>query len=248
MTHRPLIGRRVVTTRDEPGMLDALLTQRGAEVVFVPLIEIRGAPDGGDALRRALVTLGDFDWLIVTSRHGARFVGERASEFSDLRLAAVGTSTATELARLAGRRPDVVPARQTAGDLVEAMPPSELGRRPDRVLVAQGDLADSTLADGLRSRGYLVDVVTAYSTVSRQPTERERRAALAADAVAFASGSAAIAWSRSIGPDLPAVVVAIGPTTERAAIEAGLKVTHIAADHTVEGLLAEITVALTAQS
>jgi uroporphyrinogen-III synthase len=248
MTSRPLAGRRIVTTRDEPGALDAVLTRAGAEVVFVPLIEIRDAPDGGDALGDALRNLADFDWLIVTSKHGARRVGRRAAECPNLTLAAVGTATADELSELAGRRPDVVPARQTAKDLVAAMPRPRSGGQPDHVLVAQGDLADATLADGLRSLGYAVDVVIAYSTVERRPTLEERSSALAADAVAFASGSAAVAWAQSIGPDVPPVVVAIGPTTQRAAIDAGLKVTHVAADHTVEGLVAEITVALTARS
>ena len=56
--------------------------------------------------------------------------------------------------------------------------------------------------------------VVAYRTLARTPSAEERAAAVGADAVAFASGSAAQAWHEAIGTETPAVVVAFGPTTE----------------------------------
>ena len=50
-SERPLHGRRVVTTRDEPGELDRLLAEAGADVVHVPLIEIAEPEDDGAELR-----------------------------------------------------------------------------------------------------------------------------------------------------------------------------------------------------
>jgi uroporphyrinogen-III synthase len=106
------------------------------------------------------------------------------------------------------------------------------------VLVAQGDLAEPTLVDGLRRRGCTVTAVTAYATRTRHPSADERAAALDADAVVFASGSAATAWARAMGTATPAKVLVIGPTTARVAREAGLKVSAVAADHSVQGLVA----------
>ena len=128
---------------------------------------------------------------------------------------------------------DVVPERQTASDLLAALPrPAGVGR----VLLAQADRADSVLADGLSANGWRVEPVVAYSTSLRTPSPAERAAALGCDIVAFASGSAAVAWSDAIGVATPPIAVAIGPTTCAVALQQGLQITHVATDHSVEGL------------
>jgi uroporphyrinogen-III synthase len=229
---------RIVTTRDTPGRLDALLTQTGAEVVHVPLIAIGEAPDGGRSLAAELARLDRYQWLIVTSRHGASRVGAAAADHQTVRLAVVGTSTAERLEQLAGREVSVVPSVQTAAGLCEAMPVA-VGR--PRALVVQADRADSVLMTGLEAKGFDVTTVIGYSTRLRRPTSDERRIALSADAVVFASGSAARSWAEAFGAATPPVVVVIGPTTRRVAQDAGLKVTHMSSDHSIEGLVAEIS-------
>lgn len=237
MVGRPLAGRRVVTTRDQPGLLESLLARAGADVVHVPLIEIDEPPGGDEQLARTLADLGSFEWLVVTSHHGARRVGAAAAQFPGVRLAAVGARTAADLADLAGGAPVLVPDRQTAADLVEAMPETTGGAR---ALVVQADRADDTVAAGLRRKGFDVRVVVGYATRLRVPTAVERGVALGADAVAFASGSAAQSWVEAFGDATPPVVVVIGPSTRDVAIAAGLQVTHVATDHSIEGLAAEI--------
>ena len=186
--------------------------------------------------------LDDVDWVVVTSRHGAARVGKALSGHPQIRTAAVGTRTANEIERLTGRPVDVVPSRQTAADLLEAMPPDGNGQL---VVVAHADRADPGLAVGLSALGYRVRPVVAYRTLARTPSAEERAAAVGADAVAFASGSAAQAWHDAIGTDTPAVVVAIGPTTEGAASACGLRVSHVAKEHSVEGLVQAVIDALT---
>jgi len=237
MAARRLAGRRVVTTRDRRGRLDGLLAAAGADVIHVPLISIE--PPLDDHLAVALADLDAFDWLVVTSRHGAERVGAAAAAHPELRLAAVGSATAAVLEEAAGRAVDVVPPRQTGADLVAA-----LAAHAGRALVAQADRADDTLAAGLVACGFVVDAVTAYRTVQRSPTWRERAAIATADGVGFASGSAVDAWVDAIGTDTPPVVVAIGPTTAAAAMHRGLEVTHVAADHDVEGLATAMADAL----
>jgi uroporphyrinogen-III synthase len=241
---RPLHGRRVVTTRDEPGELDRLLAEAGADVVHVPLIAIAEPDDGGAELGAILHVLANVDWVIVTSHHGAARVGEAVARHEHVKTAAVGTRTASVLERLTGRPVDVVPARQTAADLLEAMPRDGNGQI---VVVAHADRADPALSVGLSQLGYRVRPVVAYRTLARTPSADERAAALAADAVAFASGSAAQAWHDAIGTDTPSVVVAIGPTTEGAARACGIDVTHVAEEFSVEGLVDALVVALADQ-
>jgi uroporphyrinogen-III synthase len=238
----PLSGRTIVTTRDEPGALDALLVQLGAEVVHVPLIEIADAPDGGEALTAALDRIDTFDWLVVTSRHGAERVAHAARE-SPIRLAAVGTATAAVLAERSGRPIELVPSVQLATALVDAFPDGQWS-----VLVAQADRAADTIVAGLRRRGCDVVVCAAYSTRLRMPSDAERARALGADAVAFASGSAVESWVEAIGTCTPPIVCVIGPTTESAATRSRLKVSAVAADHTVEGLARVLTELLVGHS
>jgi uroporphyrinogen-III synthase len=241
-TELPLRGRTIVTTRDQPGALDALLAELGATVVHVPLIEIVEAADGGAALADALARIDTFDWIVVTSRHGAERVAD-AVRGSSVRLAAVGTATATVLAERSGRAVELVPNVQIATALVEAFPDG-----PWSVLVAQADRAADTVVAGLRRRGCDVVECTAYSSRLRMPSDAEIASALGADAVAFASGSAVEAWVEAIGTRTPRVVCVIGPTTESAATRSHLKVSAVAADHTVQGLARVLTELLVGDS
>jgi uroporphyrinogen-III synthase len=225
----------VLVTRERPGELAAMLADRGATVVHVPLIAIAEPVDGGEALREALSELAAFDWLVVTSAAGSERVADAAGEAPDVRLAAVGTATARVLEQRSGRPVDLVPSAQLATALVAAF--VEQVTSPQRVLVAQGDLAAPTLVDGLRAAGHDVSVVTAYRTIALEP---DRAAVADADAVLFASGSAAENWCRHFGTAAPPVVIAIGPTTAHAAARFGLKVTAAATDHSLDGLVAEL--------
>jgi uroporphyrinogen-III synthase len=238
----PLAGRTVVTTRELRGLLDAQLERLGARVLHVPLIATEDAADGGAALETALAE--EFDWVVVTSPSGAERVGAALRE-RGCRIGAVGTRTAEVVGALSGRPPAVVPDRQTAADLAAALPPARPG---ERLLLAQADRADPANVARLAARGYAVTAVTAYRTVLRRPTADDRRAMLAADAVAFASGSAVKAWAEALGSAVPPVVAVIGPSTAAVAADAGIKVSVVAADHSIDGLTAAIVGALTEDS
>ena len=209
-----------------------MLAELGATVTHVPLIAIErlAVPD---------LRLAGAAWLVVTSQHGAEAVGALARDHPDVRLAAVGTHTAQVLAELAGRAVDLVPARQTAVDLVEAFP---AGR--GRVVAALGDLAAPTLAAGLAGKGWQPEVSVVYRTHLETVDPAVRAVLLRADAVAFASGSAVSAWVAAVGTATPPVVVALGPTTRDAAERAGIAVTRMAATYDVDGLAAAVVEAL----
>lgn len=212
-----------------------MLEERGAVVIHVPLISIEEPADGGVRLQSELDALDRYDWLVVTSVAGADRVAEAAAT-ARVRLAAVGTSTAERLATVAGREVDLVPSPQRADALADAL--VELaGDDTWRVLVAQGDLADGTLAARLRTAGHHVTDVVAYRTVARRPELQHRADIVDADALTLASGSAARSWVEAFGAAAPAVVVAIGPATARVAGEIGLKISSVAADHSLEGLV-----------
>ncbi len=236
-----LAGCTVVVTREHRGELGRLLDVAGAAVEHIPLIEIA---EVDDARRRQLdsAIAAEPDWVIVTSAAGADRVGAVAHHPA-VRLAAVGTATASRLAAVAERPVDVTPDRQIAAGLVEAFVERVDG--PQHVVIARGDLAGDDVAAGLTAAGHTVDVHIAYRTLVRAPSEAERARAAAADAVVFASGSSARAWTDALGGDaarrLPPIVVAIGPTTRAVAEESGLKITHEAAEHSLAGIIDELS-------
>lgn len=230
-----LLGCTVVVTRERRGELGRLLDRQGANVVHVPLIEVVDA----DPHDLASAWSNDPDWLIVTSAAGADRVAGEVARRKGLRLAAVGGATARRLELLAGRPVDLVPGRQRADALVEEF--IRANHDPQRVLVAQADRAAPTLVDRLVSAGHDVTAVVAYRTRVRTPDVVDRESISAADAVVFASGSAAQGWADAFGDGaaeaLPPVVIAIGPTTADVAARFGLKITHVAADHSLAGVI-----------
>ncbi len=232
----PLAGRRVVVTRalDQADELVELLRAHGAVPVLVPMVQIVDEPDG--VTRLAAVRHDDFDWLVVTSPNGARSY-TRIHPSAPAQVAAVGTATAAALAD-GGVQVTLVPAVQRADGLVDEFPDAP-GVGGDVLLVQAVD-AEPTMAAGLSARGWRVTAIAPYRTVAARPTAGEHLAALAADAVVFASGSAASFWVQIFGTSAPPLVVAIGPRTAAATRGFGLKVDLVATDHSMKGLVAAL--------
>lgn len=234
----PLAGRRVVVTRssEQAGTLAERLAARGAEPVVVPLVRVEQIDD--ELARLASIDLAAVAWLVVTSPNGAAALsdarGAAPAGARVLQVAAVGSTTAAAL-RERGWPVDLVPERQSGADLVAAMP-AGVGE----VLVVQAEGAERVVADGLAASGWTVSVVRPYRTVPVVPTADERAAALAADALLLASGSAARSWHAAFGAVVPPVVVAIGPQTAEAARAVGVRVDAMAAEHSLDGLVAEL--------
>ncbi|MDO8364884.1 MAG: uroporphyrinogen-III synthase [Actinomycetota bacterium] len=236
-----LAGRRVVVTRaaEQADDLAALLRARGAVPVVVPLIEI--VVETAQAALLAGLAPAEFDWLVVTSPNGAAHYVLAHGSRIPARVAAVGSATAAAL-RAGGVPVSLVPARQRAEGLLQEFPAGT-----GRVLVVQAVDAEPTLAAGLAALGWQVTALSPYRSVPARrpaagdatdvPGEALQAEVLQAEAVLFASGSAARAWAAVFGAHTPAIVVAIGPQTAAVAAEAGLKVTLVATDHSLAGMV-----------
>jgi uroporphyrinogen III methyltransferase / synthase len=242
--NRPLFGRRVVVTRarEQAGDLVTRLQAHGAATVEVPAIEIREPADGGAALAAAVDRLGDYDWVVLTSPNGARRLldavrdGRRdARVFAGARLAAIGPGTAEALAG-GNLTVDLVPPRFVAESLLDALPaPSATG---GRLLLVRAAVARDVLPEGLRAKGWDVDVVEAYRTEQAPLTDEQAAAVAAADVVTFTSSSTVSNFLAAMGGrPIPLVVAAIGPITAATAREHGLAVDVEAEVHTIDGLV-----------
>jgi uroporphyrinogen III methyltransferase / synthase len=192
--------RIVVTREDVAARVEAL----GYDAVLCPLIRVEPLGDGP-------VDASGYDWLVVTSRNGARELGRRGVAAS--RVAAIGPATASAL-REHGIEPDLVAAEHTQEGLRDALPPG-------RLLLAA--------AEGARRDVLDADFVALYRTIELVPEPAPE-----GDVALLMSGSAARALAAS-GARMP--VVAIGPQTAAEAAAAGLEVAAVAEPHDLDGLV-----------
>ena len=192
---------RVVVTRDD---LVPRLEALGHDVVVCELIRV-------EPLGEEPVDARGHNWLLVTSRNGARELARRGV-LGAPSVAAIGPGTAEEL-RAHGFRVDLVPRTHTQEGLRDELP---------------GGRALLAAAEGAR-RGVLeADFVPLYRTIELRPEPPE------GDVAVLMSGSAARALAAT-GARLP--VVAIGPQTEAEARAVGLDVVAVAREHDLDGLV-----------
>ena len=218
----------VVVTRAEAsdGPLSSQLRSLGLRVLLWPAIEVTAADSS--ELETALQRIGEFDWIVFTSRQAAPPVLERVpTPPKGLKVAAVGLATAQVL-RQRGWQVDLIPDDPNAGALVSAFAPH--AKPGIRVLFPASSRALPTIAKGLAQLGAEVTQVEAYRTEASSLDVSECRAWIGRNeigAVTFASPSAVIELERALGKDdfdkllTNAAAVAIGPTTARVLTELG---------------------------
>ncbi len=249
---KPLTGMRIVVTR--PKELTHTLSERlrelGATIVELPTIEIIPVENTApldDTIRR----LDEYDWLILTSVHGAQFFMGRLAALkvslellNGLKVATIGPATAAALER-AGKTPDYIPDEYLSERIVHG-----LGNvRGKRILLPRADIASKKLPALLHERGALVDEIVAYRTVAPRDLTCERLKSVldeGVDLVTFTSSSTVRNFARALGGHklgrfLHDVKVAcIGPVTVEAARELGIEVDIVAKTHTIEALVEAI--------
>ena len=230
---RPLAGRTVVVTRarQQASAIAAELRALGARVLELPAIAF--AP-----LDVELPPLGGVDLLCLTSINGVERLFDLVRDARALAgplVAAIGPGTADAL-RARGVEPDLVPARSMAEGIL-----AELGDRPvRRAVVVRAAEGRDELPDGLRARGAEVELVRAYETRPEPLAGPELEAALAADYVLFASGSAAKAFHAAAGTLAGPRLVSIGPTTSGVLRDLGAEPHVEAAEPTPAALVAAV--------
>ncbi len=252
MSEQPFQGLRIVNTRavHQADELTALLEAQGAEVLSYPAIAVEPVRDTvalDEAIRAAVD--GAFDWLVITSANTALALSARLDELgfdpkalTELKIAAIGTSTADSLQAELGLTAEILPDEFVAEALAEALPV----QAGERVLLPQSALAREALADKLRERGAEVTAVDAYRTVAGRGgvplPEYFWRGDV--DVVIFTSASTVHNFMRrlkrengSAGMLVDVVVACIGPVTADAARAHDLPVTVVPQEHTVEGLV-----------
>ena len=240
---RPLFGRSIAVTRPrgQSSGLIARLTELGADVVPLPLIDI-GEPSSWSGADRAVKSLisGSYDWVIFASANAVESffrrvtsAGHDARAFATTKIAAVGDRTAHALSHR-GLRADLVPARFESSELVDAMGPGSGTVLSPRV---QDGPPDAVKA--LEDMGWQLDDVAVYSNLPGSPSEAaiQRVTAGEVDIITLTSASTARNLSSVVGDIGTTSVVCIGPSTAEAARAHGIQVAAVAERHDTDGLI-----------
>ncbi len=238
-------------SRAQARSLSALLEADGALVIEVPAIRIAPLRDYGP-VDQAIARLAGYDWIAFTSQNAViAFIdrlkarGRDAASLGGVRVAAIGPATSRAL-EACGLRPALAPQRFVAEALVEAFAGQDgEALRGARVLLPRALEARTTLPDGLRALGALVDVVPVYRVEAERqqdPLAWRRLLRETIDAVTFTSPSTVRNFLELLGPASPrvlgrALVACIGPVTAATARECGVTVGLVAETYTIPGLV-----------
>ncbi len=233
---RPLAGLRVVVTRVEGSSqseAERRYSQLGASVIRAASIEIAPPSDHGAAMDAAIKCLEEYEWLVFTSQNAVSRFFQRIPDLRRLagvKIATVGPATESEV-RAYAIGVDFIPSRSIGESLVNEFP-----QGTGKILFPRAKVARDTVTTGLADKGWKVDMVEAYQTVSATGVfdlEQIKTAHL----VTFTSGSAVKGFIDRFGRDvLPKAVGSIGPITSDAARSLGIEVTFEAKRFDLAGL------------
>lgn len=225
-----LEGARVLLTRRrrDSVQLARNIEELGGTVSIVPMTII-GPPGDPVAVEVARQAVSDFDWIAVTSRHGAvgYLGGLPVPGGKRPRIAAVGSATA-ESVRRNGWPVDLLAAGYGAEALAREMLRAGVGSGA-RVLHPCSDLARTELRQELEAAGADVVSLEVYRTVPSSDSEEllgECSRVGRWHVAVFASPSAVTRF-HDIAGDLDRVMarrlaVGIGPTTAKALAATGI--------------------------
>jgi uroporphyrinogen-III synthase len=246
---------KVVITRSRKGNAELArnLKAVGFEPIQIDTIEFH-PPEDWSSVDASLKSLGEFDWLFLTSPTGAEFFAQRMKALSlavpwggKPEVAAVGEKTKAALEK-EGIKVGFVPSAYLTSALAEQLPRG-LGKR---ILILRADIGDPEVVATLKRAGFRVTDLSVYRTSSTKPEEEEAMepALRDADAIVFASPSAVEAFMKRLDPDVAAsaltkrlLAVCIGPVTAKAARERGFDRIIAPKIHTIESLVEELGIA-----
>ena len=246
--NRPLFGKRalVTRTRTQASALSDLLTQRGAQAVELPTIELRALDEYGE-LDNALKGARGYDWMMFSSANAVDVVfgrmealGLDARALHGVQIGAIGAATGRRL-REHGIAADFVPSSFVAEVVIEEL--RERRMKGARVLLPQAEIARDTLRSGLAALGALVDGIAVYRTVTPHDTAALLRRTLAdgIDVATFTSSSTVSNLMELLNGNTEALkdatVACIGPITAARAAELGVRVDIVASEYTIAGLV-----------
>ncbi len=248
-----LAGKKVLVTRarEQASKLVEKIEEFGGEAIEIPSIKIEKL-ESFEKFDQALDKLNDYNWLVFTSVNGVKAFFDRMKykcvdirNLYGVKLCAVGKATGEELKRL-GLTVDYMPEKYTTDELLKGL--LEILNPGEKVLLARADIANPDLYKGLMENGINADDLVVYRTILDDRCLGYAENMLQdgkVDFITFTSSSTVSNFVSIIGMENLKIldkskVVCIGPVTSSAAEEFGIKVSGVADEYTIDGLLKKL--------
>ena len=255
----PLQNKTILVTRAESqsSKFTTMLQKQGANVVEMPALAIT-PPSSWENLDSAIATLGEFDWLILTSANGVNYffdrlyaLGKDTRALGGVKIAVVGRKTASFLEKK-GLKPDFIPPDYVADSLVAHFPETLAGKKILFPRVESG--GREVLVKELSSQGAEIIEVAAYQSQCPKAIDPQAWQALERhriDIITFASSKTVKNFDRLLQQKLDSkeainsllkdvCIASIGPQTSRTCRELLGRFDLEAAEYTLEGLTSAI--------
>ncbi|WP_106768519.1 uroporphyrinogen-III C-methyltransferase [Paenibacillus faecalis] len=255
----PLFGKRILVTRarNQASQLVRQIEELGGEPYEFPVIDTV-MPTSTQVLadiHQAMNNLSQYNWVFFTSVNGVEFffrhlneLGKDIRALAGARIAAVGPATAGAL-RERGITAEVLKERFQAEGIIDAFG-SEL-KAGQHVLLPRGDLGRNWLPEELTRMGLHVTDIKTYETILCGEDDDELLKLFeegGIHAVTFTSSSTVTNLLRVLermGKDAQAplrllrdsAIACIGPLTAETAKAAGLNVSIMAEEATIDSLV-----------
>jgi uroporphyrinogen III methyltransferase / synthase len=242
---RPLFGKTILVTRSEQqaNEVSAPLREFGACVIEQPVIEI-GEPERWNEVDALINDLGEFDYLVFSSRNGVTYflnrllaVGHDLRSLATVKIAAVGQRTAEQL-REYHLKCDIVPKDFSAAALAEQIVARASQKRFAFIRASRGP---DDLAKTIEQAGGLVRQVVAYShrdveVIQQSTLETMQRGEI--DWVTVSSNAIARSLVRLFGAALAHTKLAsLSPAIAHTLMELGFRTDVVAKEATMESLI-----------
>ncbi|KPK03040.1 MAG: HemD protein [Nitrospira bacterium SG8_35_4] len=251
---RPLFGQRILVTREHSLGFEPL-EELGAEIIEFHTVKIV-PPESWDELDSAIDAIQSYDWLILTSGNGVHYFFRRLfekrtdiRELKGIKICAIGSKTASMINKF-GIKVDLVPDKFKAEGLIKSFEEhyGEAGLKNVRFLLPRAEVAREVFPDRIRELGGVIDVPAAYRAVKPHTHGRRLKRFLKEGKITIATFTSAATFNNfmeMMGEDAESLlqdvaISVIGPVTAQAIEKAGLKVSIMPKEATIEAMVNEI--------
>jgi uroporphyrinogen III methyltransferase/synthase len=249
LERQPLFSKKILITRDIVGNADFayMLAARGAEAISYPTFEIEDLTDKRE-FRRIIHQIRYFDWIFFTSIAGVKLFFKAISKLnkdvrilSNIKIACIGSETADALKDFAVSA-DFIPSKFTSQKLAEEFI-KKFKPKGKRILLLRSIMADTTLAEKLKSAKAIVKTIAVYTAKklrNKNPEIVEQLQKGRIDWITFASSFAVKCFFSDFDPkniNKKVKIASIGPTTTETLKKFSVKPTVEAETYTIEGLI-----------
>jgi uroporphyrinogen III methyltransferase / synthase len=242
---RPLFGKKVAVTRaaHQSIKLGESLSERGAEVLYAPTIDIVPILPNPE-LFNAIERLNDYFCIIFTSVNGASLFfkalheqGKDSRALGQVKVCAIGSATAA-FCESKGITPDYMPEDFTQEGIIKVL--GKMDKKGRRFLLPRAEEGRKKVTDYIREQGGLCDDIPVYRTA--MPVNPEPFASKP-DIVTFTSSSTVTNFVALFGVEIlkGSRIASIGPITTETLRKYHIEPDITASRYDIEGLVDAIT-------